>query len=62
MLNIFHVLQIGVAVGDIDKIQKQAYIKRIGLQVHSSLLTIFYNLKPVNILFCIFIEQHNLSI
>ena len=25
--------QIGIAVGDIDKIQKQAYIKRIGLQV-----------------------------
>jgi len=31
------IFQIGVAVGDIDKIQKQAYIRRIGLQVISSL-------------------------
>ena len=30
---IFSYFQIGIAVGDIDKIQKQAYIKRIGLQV-----------------------------
>ena len=33
VLVIFSLFQIGIAVGDIDKIQKQAYIKRIGLQV-----------------------------
>ena len=41
------IVQIGVAVGDIEKVQRNAYLKRIGLQVGLSHPTVRLE-RPVN--------------